>query len=58
MTLSLDYPCHSPSEERWYRFMAAPLTSGRREGAVVMHVDITEAKLAEREIIRAKGEAE
>jgi len=55
---SLDYPCHSPSEERWYRFMAAPLTRGRREGAVVMHVDITEAKLAEREIIRAKAEAE
>jgi len=55
---SLDYPCHSSSEERWFRFMAAPLTSGRSEGAVVMHVDITEAKLAEREIIRAKGEAE
>ena len=55
---SLDYPCHSPTEERWYRFMAAPLTSGGREGAVVMHVDITEAKLAEREIIRAKAEAE
>ncbi|MGF7206559.1 PAS domain S-box-containing protein [Skermanella aerolata] len=55
---SLDYPCHSPREERWYRFMAAPLTPGRRDGAVVMHVDITEAKLAEREIILAKAEAE
>ncbi|WP_157619001.1 PAS domain S-box protein [Skermanella stibiiresistens] len=55
---SLEYPCHSPTEDRWYRFMAAPLTSGRRDGAVVMHVDITEAKHAEQAIIRAKGEAE
>jgi len=43
-----EYPCHSPSEERWFRLAATPLRSGGGPtGAVVMHVDITERKQAE-----------
>lgn len=49
----MEYPCHSPHEERWFRVMANRLSRGVEEnlsGAVVMHVDITERKLAEREL--------
>jgi PAS domain S-box-containing protein len=48
---SLEYPCHSPSEQRWFRMTATPLPGapmGRTgTGAVVMHVDISERKRAE-----------
>jgi PAS domain S-box-containing protein len=36
----LEYPCHSPDEQRWFRFMVNPLPT--TSGAVVMHIDITE----------------
>lgn len=52
----LEYPCHGPEEYRWYRLEAARLagesSGGEGGGAVVMHVDITERKLAERELNR------
>jgi PAS domain S-box-containing protein len=43
--VQLEYPCHSPDEQRWFRFMVNPLpTTG---GAVVMHIDITELHAVE-----------
>jgi len=44
---SFEYLSHSPARERWFRVMASPLDTGRRAGVVVLHVDITERKLAE-----------
>jgi PAS domain S-box-containing protein len=49
---ALEYPCHSPSEQRWYRLMVTPLDEERPNGAVIMHVDITERRQAE-EALRA-----
>jgi len=51
-SFSLEYPCHSPHEQRWFRMAANRLRqtgeeSAHQNGAVVMHVDITERKLAE-----------
>ncbi len=43
----LEYPCHSPEENRWFRMMATPLRKGAQGGAVVMHIDVTERRLAE-----------
>lgn len=49
----LEYPCHSPSEQRWFLMMATPLTSqGVIDGAVVSHIPITTRKLAEMALIR------
>ncbi len=48
---SLDYPCHSPAEMRWFRLMVTPLQPGVRAGAVVMHINITEQKLAENALL-------
>ncbi|APX92009.1 hypothetical protein BWR19_03065 [Halomonas sp. 1513] len=49
-----EYPCHSPDQPCWFRMMASRLATGagsdQRLGAVVMHVDITERKLAEQEL--------
>ncbi len=43
---TLEYPCHSPTEERWFTLYVNPLAGGRG-GAVVSHFDITERKQAE-----------
>jgi signal transduction histidine kinase len=54
---ALEYPCHSPSELRWFLLQATPLpaTAG---GAVVTHINITSRVLAERALIQAKAELE
>jgi PAS domain S-box-containing protein len=43
---TLEYPCHSATEKRWFLLTAAPLK--RPEGgAVVSHLNITDRKLSE-----------
>ena len=41
-----EYPCHSPSEKRWFLMSVTPLL-GERGGAVVTHTDITKLKRIE-----------
>ncbi len=41
-----EYPCHSPTEQRWFLLQATGL-EGKAGGAVVLHIDITERKLME-----------
>ncbi len=41
----LEYPCHSPSQERWFLMQIAPLPD--RGGCVVSHIDISARKKAE-----------
>lgn len=56
-TFTLTYPCHSPEEQRWFRLMATPLPGpGRPRGAVVMHIDVSERKLAEDALSRTAYE--
>jgi len=43
----MEYPCHAPDARRWFRLMATRLRREERAGAVVMHVDITDRKVAE-----------
>ena len=48
---SLEYACHSPTEQRWFRLkvtgLAASLGDPASGGAVVMHEDISERRRAE-----------
>ena len=44
---SIEYPCHSPTEKRWFLLKATPLTDDPGDGAVVMHLNITERRQAE-----------
>jgi PAS domain S-box-containing protein len=47
---SIEYSCHSSEQKRWFRLVATPLRQFERSGAVITHVDITEAKLAEAKV--------
>lgn len=52
---SLEYPCHSPAERRWFRVEITRVFDERLgNGALVLHHDITERHLAEAKA----GEAE
>ena len=43
---TLEYPCHSATEKRWFLLTAAPLKRAEG-GAVVSHLNITDRKLSE-----------
>lgn len=42
----IEYPCHSPTEQRWF-LMQAVVLPARREGVIVSHLDISARKKAE-----------
>jgi len=44
-TFSAEYPCHSPTEARWFLLRATPLKDG--SGAVLAHLNITQRKQVE-----------
>jgi PAS domain S-box-containing protein len=43
----IEYPCHSPTEQRWFLLRVNPMAKDWPHGAVVVHTDITGRKLAE-----------
>ncbi len=47
----LEYPCHSPTENRWFLAHVSPLLDGR-QGAVISHLNITDRKLLQIELTR------
>ena len=49
-SFSLDYPCDSPTEQRWFSMVVMPLYQGVRAGAVITHTDITTRKQAEEKL--------
>ena len=55
--ISLEYPCHSPTEKRWFRLDISPIT-GPEPGAVVSHANITARKLTEIQLQESKLAAE
>ncbi len=46
---SLEYPCDTPQEKRWFLMNATPF-SGKLGGAVILHIDITGRKSQEAKI--------
>jgi hypothetical protein len=47
----LEYPCHSPTEDRWFVGRVTPLMT-RRKGAVVSHMNVTDRKRVELELVK------
>lgn len=43
----LEYPCHSPDEQRWFMMRVTPFEVTGQNFFVISHQDITERKLAE-----------
>lgn len=60
---SMDYPCDSPTEKRWFTLVVRPLGEGASQGLVMTHVDVTRLKEAEAQakdelVQRQKAETE
>ena len=51
---TLDYPCHSPTEQRWFQMTVAPMMAPG-EGVVVLHQNLTQRKLTEMTLSREQG---
>jgi PAS domain S-box-containing protein len=47
---SIEYPCHAPNEERWFKALVTRFTARKPYHFVVAHENITERKKAEEEI--------
>lgn len=47
---SLEYPCHSPTQQQWFRVSATRFPGDGPLHVVVAHEDITERKLAEEQL--------
>ena len=52
---TLEYPCHSKDEDRWFQLVVAPLTDSKHKGAVVLHINITDRKLAEASLVQSEA---
>jgi len=46
-SFTVEYPCHSPEEERWFVLDAARFTMGDEPDLFVSHIDTTDRKLAQ-----------
>ncbi len=46
-SFSIEYPCHSPTEQGWFLLTVTPLAADHPNGAVVMHLDVTARKQIE-----------
>ncbi|WP_426115741.1 PAS domain S-box protein [Massilia sp. PWRC2] len=46
---SMEYPCQAPDGERWFLMTVSPLGEGP-EGAIVMHVDVTQKHLTKQSL--------
>lgn len=49
---SLEYPCHSPDERRWFVMRAADVTDDGNRYVVVAHMNVTERHESESEVER------
>lgn len=47
----MEYPCDSPTENRWFKAAVRPFKSQNLIGAVVMHFNISDRKRAEAEML-------
>jgi diguanylate cyclase (GGDEF)-like protein/PAS domain S-box-containing protein len=52
-TFSLEFPCHSPEQKRWFRMRVTPLSS-QGDGAVIAHTIITEQVLAKEALLESE----
>ena len=51
----LEYPCHSPDQERWFAMTATPQKVDTGGGVVVAHVNITSRYQAEQQVLNREA---
>lgn len=57
-TFRLEYPCHSPDENRWFFMYASGFAVQDTRHLLVSHLDITDRKIREREVARFRKAVE
>ena len=55
---TIEYPCHTPQQQRWFSMLVTPFSNGAEAGAVIAHVDVTECKLAVQQLADQKAHLE
>ncbi|MFB6084518.1 MAG: bacterio-opsin activator domain-containing protein [Halorientalis sp.] len=55
---TLEYPCHTPEQQRWFLMRVTPFSIGDGNFATVAHIDITDRRLAELEAQENARQAE
>src|SRR6056297_456800 len=55
---TLEYPCHSPEQRKWFKMRVTPFKGEDPYKVVVAHENITERKLKEDEVERIKNKYE
>ena len=53
-SVSIEYPCTTPTEQRFFLLTVTSITQAHSNGAVVMHVDITTQTRAKEELRESK----
>jgi len=53
-SFSQEYPCHSPTQQRWFQMTVTPLGKATSRGAVVTHTDISERKGTEIKLLQSE----
>ncbi|HEY4323992.1 MAG TPA: PAS domain S-box protein [Mucilaginibacter sp.] len=53
---AIEYPCDLPSGKRWFRAVVAPLNDKMDKGVVVLHINITDRKQAELELLQRNND--
>jgi len=52
---SMEYSYYSQDRKVWFQLLVAPLTDRTRKGAVILHIDITDRKMAEELLLQSKA---
>jgi diguanylate cyclase (GGDEF)-like protein/PAS domain S-box-containing protein len=47
-SFSIEYACHSRTQQHWFLLIVTPLANDRPNGVIVMHVDVTSERRAEK----------
>jgi len=49
-SFTLEYPCHSPAQKRWFNMIVMPLRFDSQDGATITHTDITQVKQVQEDL--------
>jgi PAS domain S-box-containing protein len=52
---TLEYECTISNKKVWYQVIVAPLADTTQKGAVILHIDITDRKLAEKALTQSEA---
>jgi PAS domain S-box-containing protein len=52
---TLEFESHLPNSKKWFQLVVEPLADRNEKGAVILHVDITDRKLAQESLVKSEA---